>query len=266
MDVQTFQWNAVEYAQNSSIQQQWARELLRKLQLRGDERLLDIGSGDGKVTTEIAGYLSRGSVVGIDNSRAMIELAQWKYPKDNFPNLRFQLGDASALMFENEFDVIFSNATLHWILDQRPVVQGIYKGLKRGGKILLQLGGRGNAADVMAVFDTLMETHEWCDYFQGFTFPYGFYGAEEYDRWLRETGFQEIRAELISKNAVHQDRASFKSWIRTTWLPYTQRVPEDKREIFITRLADGYLQTRPVDENGKIHVPMMRLEAEAVKR
>jgi trans-aconitate methyltransferase len=266
MVVQSYQWNAVDYAQSSSIQQQWARELLSKLKLRGDEKLLDIGSGDGKVTAEIARCLSSGSVIGIDNSEEMIALAKNKYPQDVFPNLSFEQNDASRLTFVNEFDVVFSNATLHWILDQRPVVRGILKSLKKNGKILLQMGGRGNAANVLAVFDTLMDENKWHGYFQDFTFPYGFYDAEEYHQWLQEAGFQEIRVELIPKNAVHTNRAAFEAWIRTTWLPYTQRVPVKERDEFITRIAERYIQRHPVDEHSRVSVPMMRLEVEAVKR
>jgi trans-aconitate 2-methyltransferase len=266
MCVQPYQWNAVDYAQSSSIQQQWAHELIRQLRLKGNEKLLDIGSGDGKVTAEIASCLLSGSIIGIDSSDAMIALAQSKYPTDGFPNLRFQRGDASRLKFENEFDLVFSNATLHWIIDQRSVLQGIYKSLKHGGKILLQMGGRGNAANVLAVFDKLIETNEWRSFFQGFTFPYGFYDAEEYRQWVYEAGFHEIRIELIPKDAIHKDRAAFKAWIRTTWLPYTQRVPKEKRDIFIAQLADDYLQHHSVDEHGRVHVNMMRLEVEAVKR
>ena len=266
MDVQTYQWNAVDYAQSSSIQQQWARELISKLRLKGNEKLLDIGSGDGKITAEIASCLTNGSVIGIDSSEAMIALAQRKFSTDVFPNLQFRQGDANRLTFENEFDVVFSNAALHWILDQRPVLQGIYKSLKRGGKILLQMGGRGNAADVLAVFDTLIESNEWQGCFQGFTFPYGFYDADEYRQWVREAGFEAKRIELIPKDAIHQDCSAFKAWIRTTWLPYTQRVLEEKREIFIARLADDYIRRHSVDETGMVHVKMMRLEVEAVKR
>ena len=252
MNVQPYQWNAVDYANSSSIQQQWARELINKLHLKGDEKLLDIGSGDGKVTAEIASYLSKGSIIGIDNSETMIALAQSIYSKDGFPNMCFQQGDASRLTFENEFDIVFSNATLHWILDHRPVLRGIYKSLKSSGKILLQMGGRGNAADVLAGFDKLINTDEWQRFFQGFTFPYGFYDVEEYSLWIREAGFQETRIELIPKLAIHNDRSAFEAWIRTTWLPYTQRVPETKRETFISRLADDYLHHHPIDENGKV--------------
>jgi trans-aconitate methyltransferase len=196
----------------------------------------------------------------------MIDCAQRNYPVGTFRNVQFQLGDASQLTFDHEFDVIFSNATLHWVLDQRPVVHGIYKGLKHGGKILLQMGGRGNAASVLAVFDAFRTSAEWREYFHGFSFPYGFYGPEEYRLWLSEAGFQKIRVELIPKEAIHADRSAFEAWIRTTWLPYTQRVPEEKRERFIRHLADEYLQAHRVDENGGVHVQMMRLEAEAMKQ
>jgi len=266
MDVQPYEWNADDYAQSSSIQQQWARELLSKLKLRGDEKLLDVGSGDGKVTAEIALCLSNGSVFVIDNSEEMIALAKNKYPHDIFPNLSFQQNDASRLTFVNEFDVVFSNATLHWILDQYPVVQGILMSLKQNGKILLQMGGRGNAADVLVEFDKLKKANKWHGYFQEFIFPYGFYDAEEYHQWLQEAGFHKIRAELIPKNAIHANRTAFEAWIRTTWLPYTQRVPEEERGEFIAQIADGYLQHHPVDEHGRVSVPMMRLEVEAVKR
>jgi trans-aconitate 2-methyltransferase len=263
--MQTYQWNAVEYAKSSSIQQQWARELIRKLNLKGNETLLDIGSGDGKVTAEIASLIPNGSVMGIDSSEEMIVLAQRMYPRDAFTNLRFQREDANSLPFESEFDVIFSNATLHWILDHRPVLRGVFASLKHGGKVLLQMGGKGNASDVGDAFDILIKRNEWRNYFSGFSFPYGFYGIEEYREWLQEAGLQAKRVELIPKNAIHKDRSAFESWIRTTWLPYTQQVPEEKREIFISQLADDYLRQHPADENGVIHVNMIRLEVEALK-
>ena len=56
-----FEWNAADYAKSSSMQQQWARELIQKLNLSGNEHVLDVGSGDGKVTAEIASAVSRGS-------------------------------------------------------------------------------------------------------------------------------------------------------------------------------------------------------------
>lgn len=261
-----YQWNAIDYAKSSNVQQQWARELIHKLKLKGDETILDIGCGDGKVTAEIASWLPHGSVLGIDNSEAMIAFAQSQFSTDVFPNLHFQQGDARQLFFEDKFDVVFSNATLHWVLDHRPVLHGIFTSLKRNGKVLLQMGGRGNAAEVQAVFDRLILRNEWRSYFDGFNFVYGFYGIDEYHEWLREANLHPDRIELIPKDAVHHNRVGFEAWIRTTWLPHIHRVPEEKRNIFLTQWADAYLEGHPADECGLVHVSMVRLEVEAVKQ
>jgi len=263
--IQPYKWDALDYAKSSSAQQQWARELIDKLQLKGDESLLDIGCGDGKVTAEIAACLPSGSVLGVDSSAEMIALAQSQYPADVFPNLRFQRQDACSLPFRNEFTVVFSNATLHWVLDHAPVLRGIHRSLKCGGKVLLQMGGRGNAADVVAVLDELIQALEWRDCFKRFSFPYGFYGPDEYQEWVHEAGLQAGRVELIPKDMIHQGREGLAGWVRTTWLPYTQRVPEEKREAFVAQLVDNYLERHPADEQGLVHVRMVRLEVEALK-
>jgi trans-aconitate 2-methyltransferase len=261
----TYQWNADEYAQSSKTQFLWARELIGKLHLKGDERILDIGSGDGKVTAEIARYLPNGSVIGIDSSSDMVTRASQTFHRDMVPNICFQQGDARSLSFRNEFDIIFSNAVLHWVLDHRPVLGGIHDGLKQGGRTLLQMGGKGNAHDVCDAFDRIKLENEWCRYFEGFSFPYGFYGPEEYHEWIRDAGLIPNRVELIQKEAIHDDYTAFEGWIRTTWLPYTQRVPEEKRNSFITELAAEYLAAYPADESGRVHVGMVRLEVEAYK-
>jgi trans-aconitate methyltransferase len=266
MSPQTYQWNPVEYAKSSSVQQQWARELIRKLELKGNERILDIGCGDGKVTAEIALCVPNGFVLGIDSSKEMITLSQSLFPADAFSNLRFQCENASRLPFENKFDVVFSNATLHWVLDHKPVLQGICKSLRHGGRILLQMGGRNNTYAVENMMKNLIHKEEWSRYFVGFNFSYGFYGPDEYNKWLREAGFNAKRVELIPKDAKHEGRSGFESWIRTTWLPYTHRVPEKERELFISQVADEYIKDHLADKNDIVHVDMMRLEVEAVKR
>lgn len=261
----SYNWNAEDYQQNSAAQQQWARELIAKLELTGAEDVLDLGCGDGKVTAEIAGQLKNGTVVGIDNSGAMITLANTEYPTNRYPNLEFKLMDARELAFEGQFDVVFSNAVLHWIKDHNPVVNGLYKAMKPGGKILLQMGAKDGVTLFISALDQVRQSTEWQDYFVDFEFPYGFMGVEEYETMLLAVGFQIKRVELISKDADHVSREKFKGWIRTTWLPYSERVPEDKRERFIELIAARYLELMPMDANGHVHVSMVRLEVEADK-
>lgn len=264
--MKSYTWNALDYAKSSSAQQLWARELIAKLNLQGNERVLDIGCGDGKVTAEIANLLPTGSVVGIDSSEAMLELAKTHYPTNIFPNLQFLHADARQLPFTQEFTVIFSNATLHWIQDHVSVLQGISNSLQSGGKVLLQMGGRGNATEIIRVIEKLTNSNRWCGYFADFQFPYGFYSPQEYQYWLKDVGLEPIRLELIPKDMTHQGAAELAGWIRTTWLPYTQRLPEQMREDFVTELVECYLEYHPVTEDGLTHVQMVRLEVEATKQ
>ena len=258
-----YQWNAADYAQSSSAQQLWARELIAKLHLQGHERVLDLGCGDGKVSAEIAASLPRGAVVGVDNSPAMIALAQASYPAARWPNLTFQLAEAAALPFAAEFDVVFSNATLHWVLDHAPVLRGISRSLRPGGTLLLQMGGRGNALGVIAAVEQVGAREAWRPYFEAMRFPYGFYGPEEYHPWLAAAGLTARRVEIIPKDMRHSGRAGFEGWFRTTWLPYTQRVPEALRPAYVEQVVAAYLEKNPPDAGDIVHTQMTRLEVEA---
>ncbi|HWR70758.1 MAG TPA: methyltransferase domain-containing protein, partial [Dehalococcoidia bacterium] len=119
-----YQWDAEEYRTSSSNQKKWALELLSKLDLEGSERVLDIGCGDGEVTAAIARRVPRGFAVGIDSSGDMIDLAVTHYPPERCPNISFVLKDAREIDFDEEFDAVFSNACLHWVVDHRPVLAG----------------------------------------------------------------------------------------------------------------------------------------------
>lgn len=228
-----YKWDANDYEKHSASQRIWAKELIEKLSLKGTEFVLDVGCGDGKVTAEIARILNNGSVVGIDISNSMIKFAEKKYSKQLFPNLSFQEMDASNITMAESFDVVFSNAALHWIKNHKPVIKGIYNALKPNGKILLQMGGKGNAHSILSTLYEIISSPGWAPYFSNFEFPYSFFGVEEYRTLLISNRFKIIRLELIPKDMIHHNKSDFVGWIRTTWLPYTAKVPADKRDIFI---------------------------------
>ena len=260
-----YRWDPEDYAKHSKAQQEWAHELIRKLSLRGDEALLDLGCGDGKVTAELASLLSNGFVMGVDSSSEMIALAAEKFSSEQYPNLSFLQMDARKLPFLNRFDVIFSNAALHWVKDHQPVVRGLFRSLKPGGKILLQMGGEGNAQVLVSVLEQAISSPDWKAYFQNFEFPYGFLSVEKYRSLLKEVGFQAKRVELIPKDMQQADASAFEAWVRTTWLPYTGRIPEERRGRFISETVAHYLERVPPDADGTVHVAMVRIQIEAMK-
>lgn len=260
-----YTWDAKDYGVNSQNQFQWATELLSKLKLNGNESVLDIGCGEGKVTAAIASSLPKGRVVGVDSSEQMINLAKKAYPTEQWPNLQFIVMDGQKLSYQEEFNIAFSNAALHWMLDQKSVLSGVKRSLRSGGRILFQMAGKGNAKAILDIFDELFVLPEWKPYFIGFTFPYAFLSSEEYCSLLIESGLKPVRVEQIPKDMKHNGAAGLAGWIRTTWLPYTQRLPEGLRSKFIDEIAQRYLKRNPPDAEGFVHLDMVRLEVEAIK-
>jgi len=255
-------WNPEDYERNSSAQEKWADALIARLPLDGTERILDIGCGDGKITAKIAARVPQGHVLGIDSSRDMIDFARTRFPSSQNANLKFEQRDALSLDFDKEFDIVTSFACLHWIRDHLTVLRSVQRSLRPGGRLLIQCGGRGNAREFMTLTENLVRESKWSRYFQGFEFPYYFYGPEEYHTWLEQAGLDEIRVELISKEMAQQGKAGLEGWVRTTWHPVFERIPEDLKKQFLSEMVDRYLERYPL-ENGLAKIKMMRLEVEA---
>ena len=258
-----YNWNAQDYAKNSQNQFQWAQELIPKLKLQGNEALLDIGCGDGKITAELARCLPEGWSVGVDSSEKMIQLAQTSFPNKDYSNLTFQVMDARKLSFESQFDIVFSNAALHWIVDQKAVLEGVQRSLKPGGRLLFQMAGKGNAKDILNIIQELADMEPWTFYFHKMPFPYGFYDPEEYRAFLREAGLEAERIELFPKDMKFQGAEGLAGWVRTTWLPFTDKLPAELKPKFVKEIVNRYLKEHPADAEGTVHVGMMRIEAEA---
>src|SRR4051812_48848498 len=210
-------WDPAEYAANSSVQQTWARELIAKLELRGDEHVLDVGCGDGKVTAEIAKAVPRGSATGMDASPPMIEFAKKTFSPGKFPNVRFRAMDAREIRFERKFDLLFSNATLHWVDDHLAFLRGAASVLKPGGRLVVSCGGKGNAHDVFVALRPEMRLKRWRGYFRKIPTPYFFYAPADYEKWLPRAGFEIQRVKLVPKDATYAGAKGFAAWLRTTW-------------------------------------------------
>lgn len=255
-------WSAADYASNSSVQQTWARELIAELKLHGDERILDIGCGDGKITAELARAVPKGSAIGVDASPHMIEFATQTF---STPNLEFHVMDARQVQFVRKFDLVFSNAALHWVDDHQAFLRGAASVLRPGGRLMVSCGGKGNAHDVFLALLPEMRLKRWRQFFRKMEAPYFFYSPEEYKKWLPRFGFETRSVKLAPKDAAYEGREGFAAWLRTTWLPYTQRVPDDLLEEFISGVVDRYVAKHRADAKGLVHIRMVRLEIDATR-
>ena len=267
------QWDAQDYAKSSSAQAAWAQDLIAKLNFSDNEVVLDVGCGDGKMTAEMAQRLPNGFVLGIDSSAEMVKFAATEHLQPAIANLQFACMDARQITSESfpeklrqrPFDIVFSNAVLHWVDDHPAFLRGARRVLRSGGKLVISCGGEGNAADIVRVFEALIQQPTWQSYFTNFQFPYFFYSPDDYAVWLADSHFQPVRVDLVPKDMIHAGKEGLASWIRTTWMPYIHRVPESRREELIEEFLEEYLNQHPLDSQGNSHVKMVRLEVEAIK-
>lgn len=260
-----YQWNPADYAANSRGQERWARELLELAAIKPEDHVLDIGCGDGRMTAEIARRAAQGRVIGVDRSRDMVDFATRTFPQGDHPNLSFRQADARDLPFSNEFTLVYSSAVLHWMREHQSVLAGIARSLRSGGRVVLQMGGKGNTMDVTAAFDECFREPQWRHAAESFEFPYSFYGTEEYRGWLEKAGLVADAIELLPRDMVHPSRAAFTGWLRTAWLPFHAALPDDQRDLFLEEVTERFLRQSPPDSLGQIHVNAVRLQVLAHK-
>src|SRR5580765_5637942 len=127
------EWNAADYHRLSAPQFHWGQKILRELNLRGDEFVLDAGCGTGRLTHLLLENLPRGSVVGLDVSRNMVIHADRDLRSVFGERVQCIAADLVALPFRNAFDGIFSTASFHWVLDHDLLFRNLFDTLRPGG-------------------------------------------------------------------------------------------------------------------------------------
>ena len=206
------------------------------------------------------------NVVGIDSSQNMIDYANKQFPIKQYPKLSFHKIDAQDLPFKNQFDIVFSNATLHWVMDHPAVLSGIRDALKENGMLYLSFGGKGNIGDVSPIAEKLQQEDPFKPYFKHFRPCWYFPSDKNYKRLLSNAGLQAISVKLVNREARHHSIDELEGYIRTSWHQYLNYLPTpDLKKQFTNELVKRYLHEHPTNENEESIINMVRLEVIARK-
>jgi len=229
MSLAVHDFNGEDYRKASTHQKEWGQRLIGELGLRGYEKVLDLGCGDGVLTAQIAALVPEGVVVGIDSSPGMIETAR----QMTAPNITFVQMDIGDLAYQAEFDVIFSNATLHWVHDHRSLLDACHLALVTGGSIRFNFAGEGNCANLNRVLKHRMEEDRFCRYFDGFQWPWYMPALEEYVDLARRSGFSGIDVWGENLDRFFADRVEMTRWIdQPSLVPFVARIDESDKKHF----------------------------------
>lgn len=223
---QAHEFDGEKYRAASTHQHEWGDRLIASLGLKGDERILDLGCGDGTITAKLATLVPAGSVLGIDASAGMIKAAK---PLEQ-ANLHFEQADINSLDYTSEFDVVFSNATLHWVKDHRRMLTAVYESLKPGGKIRFNFGGEGNCQSFISAARQVSALPQYAGYFQGFQWPWYMPGIEEYRVLVVGAGFSDAVIELQNADRTFTEEALVK-WIdQPSIVPFLAQISDEKEK------------------------------------
>jgi trans-aconitate methyltransferase len=246
-------WDPELYEAKHSFVWQFGQDVVALLDPKPGERILDLGCGTGNLTEKIA--RNGAEVLGLDSSPEMIGQA-----RRNYPGLSFVLGDAAKMDFTEEFDAIFSNAALHWMLDAEAVAAGIARALKRDGRLVAEMGGKGNIASIeRAIHDVL----------SGYL-PYGlparrtFYPSlGEYTSLLERHGLECRFAQLFDRPTELEGENGMETWLRQFKWYYFEAVPNEQRE---KALAEVVKKLRPaLMREDRWFADYRRLRIQAIK-
>jgi trans-aconitate 2-methyltransferase len=248
-------WNAGLYDDKHAFVFKFGEDLVNLLSPSQGERILDLGCGTGYLTHLIAETGAR--VTGVDNSAEMIGKA-----KAYYPDLNFRVMSATDLHFDKPFDAVFSNAVLHWVLDKESAIDCIYRSLRPGGRLVLEMGGKGNVEEIVLNTRKVLTRH---GYFKNAATQFWYFPSlGEYTTLLEKRGFRVAFATHYDRETELQDNENgIRDWIRMFGNAFFSNIPETAIPQLLEEIQES---VRPKNyRNHKWYGDYKRLRILAIK-
>lgn len=243
-------WNPEEYARNARFVAELGMPVVDLLAPAAGERILDLGCGDGYLTARLA---ARGcEVVGVDASAAQVEAARRA-------GVRAEVRAAEALDFEDAFDAVFSNATLHWVRDADRAIAAVWRALKPGGRFVAEMGGAGCVGRIREGLAAAL-ARRGVDF--GRLDPWYFPSAEEYGARLAAAGFRVETITWFPRPTPLP--GAMRAWLETFALSFTAALAPDDRGVFLDEVQE-WLRPHLCDDAGRWTADYTRLRFRALK-
>lgn len=196
-------WDSSNYKENFSFVPKYGEDVMNLITKPAGSAIVDLGCGNGTLTNVLneKGY----NVVGVDQSKEMLELA-----KKTYPNLDFICSDALTFKLEKRVDVVFSNAVFHWINKENhdKLIKNIYDNLKPNGELVCEFGGYKCADKIHKALEKSFNKRS-LNYVLHFYFP----KIAEYTSILERNGFVTEYAILFDRPTEQKSENGVIDWI-----------------------------------------------------
>lgn len=257
----THEFDGKKYEKASDHQKEWGNRLIAELNLKGSERVLDLGCGDGTITAQIASLLPEGEVLGIDASEGMISAALSKKRH----NLNFRRQDINELDFVEQFDIVFSNATLHWVKKHNRLLRNVRRSLRPGGILRFNFAGEGNCSNFFSVIQEAMVRQEFRELFVGFEWPWYMPPLNEYHVLAESSGLQNVQVWGENADRHFPDEQAMIRWIdQPSIVPFLAHVDEKTKGVFREFVVRRMIE-KTKQEDGRCFETFRRINVSAQK-
>lgn len=221
------EWNSSLYDKKHDFVAEYGKGLLEFIPKNNDQTILDLGCGTGTLTVQLADLGSK--VVGVDSSQNMIDKAQ-----KQFGNIEFFVCDALALPFDEEFDIVFSNAVFHWISDHNTLLKNIYKALKPQGLLVCEFGANGNIA---AIENAIIKVSQKLGY--SYKPKFNFPTVEVFGEMLEKNGFIVDQIYDFDRPTVFKDNEQgLTNFLKQFFASELSIMPEHVQSLFFEEVAE----------------------------
>jgi len=224
-------WDVDQYERFKNERAQPFRDLAALIEPRPHMRIIDLGCGTGELTRELHEQLAASETLGIDSSESMLQKAT---PSGT---LRFQRGYIESFTTDVPFDLVFSNAALHWIPDHEQLFTRLMSLLAPNGQLAIQMPANHDhpshriAAEVATSFGIAPRT-------------INILAPESYAAFLHRLGFARQHVRLQVYGHVLASTADVVEWTKgSTLTPYREALPSDRYEEFLTEYTNRLVNT-----------------------
>ena len=247
-------WNPNGYLKFRNERTQPSIDLVSRIEMINPSSIVDIGCGPGNSTQVLFERWPHADIIGLDNSQEMIAKA-----KSDYPERKWVLANVAHYDPKRTFDIVFSNATLQWVQDHERLIPRLYRFLKPGGALAVQIPANKESPIHRSLLEVSRDSR-WSQFTGDCDQRLNYQSAPYYYDILVNLS---SRIDLWETTYYHilSDYQALIEWYRSTGMrPFLERLPDDRcRRQFEDEVLNGCRESYQVQKDGKLLYPFQRI-------